>query len=141
MWSKTIGYRLFRWGRVPVCRREAYASEGLCVYDEGVPITVTYRNYRAPGKRFGYRRSSGSGAVVVTSVRLVVFYYRWPVLDVPRTDTSSMLHVAASESGVLTIGFEAGALDPKRSGSVCVRLRTAHPASITAMVKGDRPLW
>jgi len=140
MSSKTLGYRLFRWGRIPPSWRERVESEDICICDEGVPIAVTYRNYRAPGKRFGYRRSSGSGAVVVTSLRFAVFYYRWPVLDLPRTDASATLRVSASESGVVTIDFEAATLDPKRSGSVRVRIRTEHSTSIAALMKRDSPL-
>jgi len=60
---KTPRYRLFGRGRTPARWRERLDAEGIRVLEEGVRIRVTYRNDRAPGKRLGYRRSIGSGAI------------------------------------------------------------------------------
>jgi hypothetical protein len=141
MTSKTLGYRLFGWGRIPSSRCGVFESDGILILDEGVPIVVTFRNYRAPGRRFGYRRSSGSGAVVVTSSRLAVFNYRWPVLDVPRAALmTSGLTVSEASPGTLTIDLDVATLGPKYSGSISVRLRTDRSADILTYVKGDSPL-
>lgn len=140
MTSKTLGYRLFRWGRIPSTRRDAFEQEGILILDEGVPVVVTFRRFRAPGKRFGIRRSSGSGAVVVTPRRLAVLYYRWPVFSLPRNalDTSA-LTVLEPRPGVLTFDLDAAALGAQYSGSVSVRLRTDRSSDIAAIVKGDSP--
>jgi len=140
MAGRTLGYRLFRWGRVPPARRRRYEADGVYICDEGVHVTVTYRNYRAPGKRFTYRRSSGSGAVVLTSNRFAVFTYRWPVLDVSRSEPEmSALRISAPRPGTLTIAFEAGDVNPRCSGSVTVRLRTDRALELAALVKRESP--
>ena len=140
MAGKTLGYRLFRWGRVPPSRQYGYVAQGVRICDEGVPVTVTYRDFRAPGKRFTYRRSSGSGAVVATASRFAVFIYRWPILDVSRDEPEmSALQISTPRPGILTIAFEAGDVSPRCSGSVAVRLRTDRALELAALVNGDSP--
>ena len=54
--------------------RQSLDAEGLLVCVEDVPTTVTYHNYRRPGKRCIWNRKSGfATAVAVTKRRLIVF--------------------------------------------------------------------
>jgi hypothetical protein len=121
----TLGYRLFHWGGLSAERRSMIEAEGLLILDEGVPIRVTYRNYRAPGKRFGYRRSSGSGAIALTRRRFAAFYYRWPLLDLALDDPRfPAVEITSPGPDTLLIVVDAAALDPRRSGHVSMRFRT-----------------
>ena len=135
MTGKTIGHRLFRLGSVPSRRRGALEVEGIRLLEEGIRVTITYRDYRAPGKRFGWKRSVGSGAIVVTRTRLLVLYYRWPILDLPLGDVRlGALDIDAS-SDRLSISFDAHDLDDARSGRVEIQLRSIRAADIVALTR------
>jgi len=42
-------------GKIPKLLNDALRIEGIVVFDEGVPASVTYRDFRAPGKYFSGR--------------------------------------------------------------------------------------
>ncbi len=129
--AKTIGYRLFRLGRIPARWHDELNSEGIRILDEGIRQTITYRNYHAPGRYFAWRRSMGSGAIVVTEKQFLVFYYRWPVLDIGRDDPRIVqLDVSSPAPDMLVLSFEASDFDSRRRGSVTIRLRSAEVPSI-----------
>jgi len=134
--SKTLGYRLFRLGRVPKTWRKELEAEDILCCDEGVPVEICYRNYQAPGKRFGYKRSSNSGSIVVSGNRLAIFFARWPIL-VAELGSRQMqaIHLEISAPNVLQITFDAHALDSQRSGSVQIAVRTALAAQIERLVE------
>ncbi len=139
--SKTIGYRLFRLGRIPSRWRRRLEAEGIRVLDEGIRYTITYRNYRAPGRYFAWRRSMGSGAIVLTRKRFLVFYYRWLVLDVELVDPR-LERIAASSPApdVLVLAFDVSDLYPNRSGNVTIRLRTSEASSILQVLSANRSI-
>ncbi|HWP52930.1 MAG TPA: hypothetical protein VN476_02295 [Pyrinomonadaceae bacterium] len=49
--AKTILYRLFGVGKMPAQWRATIDSEGVVLFDEGIRSTVTYRDFRSPGRR------------------------------------------------------------------------------------------
>jgi hypothetical protein len=129
--ERTLGYRLFRFGSLPARRRVEYEREGVVLVAEGVRITITYRNYRAPGKRFVWRRTAGSGSAVLTRKRLVVYSYRWPILNVELDDPQfGLLAILSPAPNTLQIEFEAGTFDPKRSGSVAIEIRSSLASAL-----------
>ena len=63
----TLLHRLFGAGRVPEDRLAAFQAEGIVLFDEGIGGALTLRNFRAPGRYSGWRRSWFMGSVVLTS--------------------------------------------------------------------------
>lgn len=125
MSRKTIGHRLFGLGRIPKRRRAALVAEGILIADEGIRIDLALRGYRAPGRAFGYRRQLLAGAIVLTAERIAAFVWCGVLFDVRLTDPAlASLEIAASSSGTLRIAYDAGDLDPRRSGRVECLLRT-----------------
>jgi len=135
--AKTIGYRLLRLGRVSARWRERLEREGIRILDEGIRYTITYRSYRAPGRYYAWRRSMGSGAIVLTHRRFLLFYYRWPVLDVEFVEPRlTRIEASSPAPDVLVLAFEASDFDPRRRGKVTVRLRTAEAPAILDALSG-----
>jgi hypothetical protein len=58
--AMTLLYRLFRIGGLPKNVRTALESEGMRIIEEGIRVSVTYRDFKAPGKRFTWKRRDGS---------------------------------------------------------------------------------
>jgi hypothetical protein len=46
--------------------RTQLTAEGVVVMEEGLKVSITWRHYRAPGRRYGYRRMGTNGGIAVT---------------------------------------------------------------------------
>jgi hypothetical protein len=70
--AKSLLLRLFGVGRIPAALMFQLQSEGIVLLDEGVKASVTYRNFSAPGKRFGWRRQWFAGSIAMTRTLAVL---------------------------------------------------------------------
>jgi hypothetical protein len=125
-------------GQLPGDLRSQLAAEGILVIEEGVPATVIYRQYRAPGRR-GNWRGDFLLAFAMTERRLLV-YGATP----DRRPPSAFVNVgweqaragglkALLDDGSLLLCFDFSALYPDRAGQGEVRLRTGQaPAALAA---------
>jgi hypothetical protein len=84
--AKTLLYRLFGLGKIPAQFMTTLKSEGILAVDEGIKGSVTYRDFRAPGKYSAWRRQWFTGCIVLTQVRLVSIQSLSQAIDVPLTD-------------------------------------------------------
>src|SRR5205807_9691134 len=84
--AKSLLYRLFGVGKVPKLLNDTLRIEGIVVSDEGISGSVTYRDFRAPGKYFSWRKQAFVGSIVVTNVRLVALMYSNFAVNVPFSD-------------------------------------------------------
>jgi hypothetical protein len=79
----------------------------------------------------------GSGSIVLTDRRLVLFYYRWPVLDVDLAEPRlTRIEASTPAPDVLVLAFKASDFDPRRRGKVTVWLRTAEASGILQALNG-----
>src|SRR6476646_9383586 len=84
--AKTLLYRLFGVGKMPAQWRSTIESEGIVLFDEGIGGSITYRDFRAPGKRFTWRKVAFSGSIALTKTRVLALQYANPAIDVPLDD-------------------------------------------------------
>jgi hypothetical protein len=107
--------------------RALLATEGVVLLDEGLSGSITYRNFRAPGTFYSWRKVAVVGAIVVTGERLVVWAAKGKVVDVP---LGNPLRAAITVTATgeppdgITFSFDAAAFSPDRSGTVEVHFRT-----------------
>jgi len=131
----TLAYRLLRLGALPKRCRSAIEAEGIRILDEGIPVTVTLRNYRAPGKRIRWRKQRHSGSIVLTNKRLAAFVW-WGRLFEFRIGEPQTPRLSASidDVGRLCIAFDASSFGVRRSGSILCRFHTGHAAELLAVL-------
>jgi hypothetical protein len=122
--------RFFLSGKFPDPLRAEIDAEGVVLLEEGLRGTLTYRNYRAPGRRYGLRKARIVGAVAVTRRRVVVWGAGRQV-DVPLGYPG--VEVARDGEEKVMFAFEASAFHADRSGRVEVRLRTPSAARIVEL--------
>jgi hypothetical protein len=123
-------------GRLPEDLRASLAAEGLVLLEEGLPGTITYINYRAPGQYFGWRKLAFSGAIAITGQRFVVAASRGgkPV-NVPLADERrKSVKVSEDGPGKLLLTIDPAAFDQRKSGIVEVRLRTPRAPEAVALL-------
>ena len=125
--AKTLFYRLFGLGKMPEQFKAALNSEGILLFDEGIKASVTYLDFRAPGKRFGWRRQWFSGCIALTQVRLVALQYSNPAINVPFTDDRiRRLRLSIEGDETLLIAFDPSLFHDDWSGTLEYRFRTSQ---------------
>lgn len=128
--AKSLSYRLFGVGRIPPQVLPQLELEGIVVSDEGVKSSVTYRDFKAPGKRFGWKRQWFPASIILTRTRLVAFWFSNPMINVPLSDERLKSMRFAIEDNDMHVSFDAGLFHSDWSGSLEYRLRTERAAQI-----------
>ncbi len=129
--AKSLLYRLFKIGRVPKQAAEQIAQEGLILQQEGIGGSITFRNFRAPGKYFSWRRKWFLGSVVLTRERFRVFWFANRIISVPwDSDQLSALRCRLEGEDALIVGFDASTFNEDWSGEIEVRLSTSSAAEL-----------
>jgi hypothetical protein len=116
--------------------RSQLAAEGILLMEEGVPATVVYRHYHAPG-RSGNWRGDYLLAFGMTERRLLVYGATpdrrppSPFVNVSWEQAKAGGLTAQLDKDSLQLSFEFSALYPDRSGQGEVWLRTEQaPAAL-----------
>jgi hypothetical protein len=99
--SKSLLHRIFGVGKIPTERRARLESQGILVLEEGLRGSMSYRKYRAPGKRSGRGREGIVGAIALDKLKVKV-----------ENETR------------LCLSFETEDFHADRSGSIVCRLST-----------------
>jgi hypothetical protein len=138
--GKSLLYRLFGIGRISEPLRSQLLKEGIVLMDEAVKGSVTYRDFRAPGKRDLWRRQWYVGSIALTKVRLVTLSNNKPTINVPIADERiRAIRFSVEKSGaVLCIGFDAGLFHEDWSGTIEYRFRTPEAQHFLELL--PRPL-
>jgi hypothetical protein len=124
--GKTLLHRLFGFGRFPMAMRPILEREGIVLADEGIGGTVTFRNFRAPGRRYSYRKNWFTGSLVITEIRFAGFAFGKPVINVPLDGPHlGKLDCELERRGtVLRAAFDSSDFHDDWSGDIEVRFRT-----------------
>ena len=136
--AKSLLNRLFGVGKIPKLLGDTLRIEGIVVSDEGISGSVTYRDFRAPGKYFSWRKQAFTGSVVVTNVRLVALMYANFAVNIPFTDERiRKLQISVEGSDCLLIVFDPSLFHDNWSGTIEYRFRTEQAGN---MVKRTQDL-
>ncbi len=123
---KTLLYRMFGIGQVPKDVRPQIHKEGIVLQDEGIGGSVTLRKFRAPGKRFSWKRSWFSGSIVLTQEHFLAFRYSSPIIGVSWDDDRiKSLNCFLENENTLCVEFDASTFREDWSGDIEVRFSTS----------------
>src|SRR5260370_11831927 len=100
--AKTLLYRLLGVGKIPRQLSATLQSEGIVLLDEGIAASVTYLDFRSPGRRSNWRRKWFTGSIALTQVRLVALQYSNTPINVP-VDDERMRSIRFSLEGHTTL--------------------------------------
>lgn len=125
--SKTLLHRLFGLGKVPEKYAPTLREEGIILIDEGIGGSVTYRRFKAPGRRYSlWKKSWFTGCLVLTRQTFAAFAMMRPLIFVPLEDKRlSELRCSVQEGDTLLVAYDASLFNAKWSGIVECRFRTA----------------
>jgi hypothetical protein len=114
-------------GTFPEDVRAALTAEHVRWLEEGLRGSVTYRHYRAPGKRSNWRREWVRAAFAVTGERVAVYLRGRPFVNVPFTDPRFANLEIDAQDGAITIGVDAAEFNARATGRIEVRVRSSDP--------------
>lgn len=123
--SKSFLFRLLGVGKIPEQLKEQLKSETIQLQDEGVRGSITYRNFKAPWKYFGWKRQWYTASIILTTTRLICLRGSKTIINVPLTDQRiNRIFFSLEANDVLVISFDAGLFNPDWSGSLEYRFTT-----------------
>ena len=134
--SKTILYQLFKIGKIPDHVIPIIEKEGVLFQEEGIGGSITFKNFRAPGKYYGFKRSWFSGSIVLTKKHFLAFKYSQPVIGVPWNEPrAKKLNCFVKDNNLLCIEFEASTFNQNQSGNIQVRFSSSRSNEILTIIE------
>lgn len=123
--SKSLFYRLFGIGKMPAQLVDQLKGEGLLLFDEGVRGSVTYLNFRAPGRYSNWKRQWYTASIALTELRLVALRHSQTIINVPLADERLRhMNFSLDAKSALLVAFDASLFQPEWSGKIEYRFRT-----------------
>lgn len=137
--ARSLLNRLFGVGTMPPQWRTAIEAEGLVALDEGIGGSLTYRDFHAPGKYFGWRKVGFTGSIALTRVRLLALQYSNPAINVPLIDERfAKLNISLEGNETLLIAFDPSLFHQDWSGTMEYRFRTSQASEFLTHLKNNR---
>jgi hypothetical protein len=121
-------------GKLSPRLRAALDSEGLVLIEEGLPGSIRYKNFKAPGRRFSGKVTPQVFGLAISGERLAVYCRsgRTKVVDRPFSDPQlSVLDVSleGTDTVSIRIDFDRAGI-PKVSGEMTIAVDTPNAATI-----------
>jgi hypothetical protein len=134
---KTLAYTLFKVGRIPADLMTQLQAETITAYDEGIHCSLTFKNFKAPGRTENWRRIWFGGALALTGRRLIALSGTRFTSGVRLTDENALLinvelnderfrlmNISLDKPDRLVIAFDASLFHEDWSGELEYRFRT-----------------
>lgn len=123
--EKSLGWTLFRAGRIPRRWRAELEQETPLIADEGLPGRFIATDVRGPGKVWKHRREGFSGWLAITRTRFMAYSYRRRQIHIALDDPRlAELHVDLPDEDWLVLSFDSGTFQDHWSGVFELRYRT-----------------
>lgn len=114
--------------------RAALEAEGLVLVEEGLFGWITYRHFKAPGRRFNGKVAGERLALAISEQRFVVYCRSGTVdlIDSPFTEPNlRALEVSLEGSNKVALRIDYDVIDaPKVSGQLTIRAKTTSAPTI-----------
>jgi hypothetical protein len=124
MMPKSFIFRLFGFGKISADRLLTLRQEGLLLLDEGLTGSVTYKNFRSPGRMSTWKRKGLIASIALPNERLLAVSFSNPLIDIPLSDPRFGTINFSLEKDVLCISFDPSLFHDDWSGTIEYRFNT-----------------
>ena len=112
-------------------------KEGILLQDEGIGGSITFRNFKGPGRRHGWKRTWFTGSIVLTKETFLAFNFSNPVIGISWADDKlNELTCSLENEDVLCVKYDASAFNDEWEGNIEVRFRTQLATQILEVIEG-----
>ena len=123
--SKSLLYQLFGVGKMPPHIVAELLSEGVLFSEEGVRASLTYKDFRSPGRISNWRREWFPGSLALSRARLVAYRGKHPQIDIPLKEPRILkIEFSLEEPETFVAAFDAGLFKPDWSGRLEYRFKS-----------------
>ena len=134
--AKTLMYRLFGLGRIPKQAMAILETEGIVYQEEEIPASISFRNFRSPSRRSGYRRNWFSGSIVITKLHFLAFAGTKTMIGLSWDDEKlGALSCTMDDKSRLRIDYDASTFNDDWSGDIELCYRSDDTATILGIIK------
>lgn len=138
-----LGRILLGDGRLRPELRAALEAEGLVLVEEGLRTRLTYRRFKAPGRRFHGKVTWERAALGISEARFVVYCRsgRVELIDSPFTEPRlSAVDVSLDDADAVAVRVDYDRMgEPTVSGQITIRLRTPNAVRIVDELNTRKP--
>lgn len=129
-------FKFFGVGKIRETVLAELKGEEIIASDEGIKSTLTYKNFRAPGRYSNWKRRWFAGAIILTEKRLILQQYSQPVINILLTDERlQKIKVSLEAEDSLLFEFEPHLFLENSTGNIEWRCRTPHAKIINDRLK------
>lgn len=101
--------------------------EGIVLFEEDVKGSMTFRNFRSPGRYSSWRKVLITSLIALTKTRLLALKGSSPIIDVPLTDERlRRMKFSLEGEKTLLVAFDASLFQPEWSGEIEYRFKTSQ---------------
>ena len=123
--------------------RAELESEGVVLIEEGLPGSIRYKNFKAPGKRFKGKITGECFGLGISEERLALYCRsgRVKLIDQPFTEPRlSAIEVSLEGEDRVALLIDYDRVDvPKVSGQMTIRARTPNAATVVEELSARLP--
>ena len=103
---------------------------------ESIVGSITFRNFRKPGRYSLWRRQWFLGSLAVTKSRIVVYRYRSRLVNIPFDDPRiHKVEFSVEHQECLSIRHDASLFHPSWAGEIEIRFTTVDAQHMLSLIK------
>lgn len=134
---KSFLYKIFSVGKMPKNIKQILIDDKIIYLEEGVNFSITYINYKAPGKRFFYKKIHGIASIGFSHNFFIASTKRHLLINMRIKDEKFTQFKFHNEDDVLLITYNPSAFDDKQSGEVEIRFRVENIDFFTTFINNE----
>jgi hypothetical protein len=113
--------------KVAAAYKSQLQPEGIVLFEEDVKGSMTFRNFRSPGRYSNWRKVLITSLIALTKTRLLALKGSGPIIDVPLTDERlRQMRFSLEGEKTLLVAFDANLFQPEWSGEIEYRFKTSQ---------------
>jgi hypothetical protein len=111
--------------KVAAVYKSQLQPEGIVLFEEDVKGSMTFRNFRSPGRYDSWRKVLITSLIALTKTRLLALKGSSPIINVPFTDERlRQMKFSLEGEKTLLVAFDANLFQPEWSGEIEYRFKT-----------------
>lgn len=111
--------------KVAAAYKSQLQPEGIILFEEDVKGSMTFRDFRSPGRYDSWRKVLITSLIALTKTRLLALKGSSPIINVPFTDERlRQMKFSLEGEKTLLVAFDANLFQPEWSGEIEYRFKT-----------------